>query len=210
MFSLSFGSGFRTLFLILLSLFAFASVISWCYYAECCIAFLFPKRNIATVVYRIAFVSTPLVMFLFSGDEVFLLADILNALMLFINLFLLYKCRKETERISSMWYHENTDALLKELNASPKGLSYEEASRRLEKYSENTLSSEKKKGFFRRYFESLCDRMTVILLIAAIISGVSLWGRIDVSGKKVALPASPRFNVYIAAFAVSSSSTTIF
>ncbi len=72
-----------------------------------------------------------------------------------------------------MWYHKKTDALFAELNSSANGLSGGDAEKRLSEYSENTLVSERKKSFLRRYFESLCDRMTVILLIAAAISGVT-------------------------------------
>lgn len=99
MFSQSFGGVFGGIFVVLLALFAFASVISWCYYAECCIDFLFPAKKIPKLIYRALFSCSPFLALLFSGEGVFLLSDIFNALMLFINLFLLYKCRKETERI---------------------------------------------------------------------------------------------------------------
>ena len=38
------------------------------------------------------------------------------------------------------------------------------------RYGRNELSEKKRKGFLRRFFEALCDRMTVVLLIAATIS----------------------------------------
>lgn len=72
-----------------------------------------------------------------------------------------------------MWYHKKTAELYGELNSSAQGLSTAEAEKRLSQYSENLLVSEKKKSFIKRYFESLCDRMTLILLIAAVISGVT-------------------------------------
>ncbi len=99
MFVSELGNVFGRVFVILLALFAFASVISWCYYAECCISFLCPNRAWVRAVYRICFASTPFFAVYLGSEGVFLLSDILNALMLFINLFLLYICRKETERI---------------------------------------------------------------------------------------------------------------
>lgn len=100
MFSLSFGEIGKTVFGILASVFAFASVISWCYYAECCIAFLFPKGKTADIIYRLLFSLTAFFGAFISANTVWELADILNALMMFPNLFLLFKCRKEIERIT--------------------------------------------------------------------------------------------------------------
>lgn len=95
----SFGVRGGTVFGLLCAVFAFASVISWCYYAECCITFLMPKSKAALTVYRILFsLSAALGVFL-SDDAIWAVSDILNALMMLPNLFLLYKCRKEIERI---------------------------------------------------------------------------------------------------------------
>ncbi len=44
------------------------------------------------------------------------------------------------------------------------------ASERLARYGRNELSAKKKKSFLQRFFLALCDRMTVVLLIAAVIS----------------------------------------
>lgn len=64
--------------------------------------------------------------------------------------------------------------VIKEYGTSPtKGLSTEEAEKRLEKYGRNTLSGGKKPSFFKKFFVSLCDRMTVILLLAAAISFIT-------------------------------------
>lgn len=40
----------------------------------------------------------------------------------------------------------------------------------LERYGKNELREKKRKSFLRRFFDALCDRMTVVLLIAAAIS----------------------------------------
>lgn len=87
------------LFSVLSAVFAFASVISWCYYAECCIDYLFPENGVALWVYRIAFSLAAALGVLASGGVLWALSDVLNALMTLPNLFLLYKCRKEIERI---------------------------------------------------------------------------------------------------------------
>ncbi len=99
MFSESFGTAGKWLFGVLAAVFAFASVISWCYYAECCLDFMFPKSKVAKLIYRFVFASASVFGIFVSGESVWVTADILNALMMFPNLFLLFKCRKEIERM---------------------------------------------------------------------------------------------------------------
>lgn len=99
MFAFFFGKTGTYLFGALAAVFAFASVISWCYYAECCISFMLPKSKSAFTLYRVLFSVTAFAGVYVSGDAVWEIADILNALMMFPNLFLLYKCRNEIERI---------------------------------------------------------------------------------------------------------------
>lgn len=99
MFASAFGAVGKTVFGLLTAVFAFASVISWCYYAECCIAFMFPDKKIPLWIYRAVFSLFAVFGVFVSGGKIWELADILNALMMFPNLFLLFKCRKEIERI---------------------------------------------------------------------------------------------------------------
>jgi magnesium-transporting ATPase (P-type) len=49
-------------------------------------------------------------------------------------------------------------------------LDSEKAADMLARYGKNEIREKKKKSFLRRFFEALCDRMTVVLLIAAAIS----------------------------------------
>lgn len=99
MFFATFGNFGGYIYGLLAAVLAFASVISWCYYAECCISFLLPNFGIAVFVYR-AFFSLAAVAGVFMSDgAIWDIADILNALMLMPNLFLLFKCRKEIERM---------------------------------------------------------------------------------------------------------------
>lgn len=70
------------------------------------------------------------------------------------------------------FYCENTDVVLNELSSSPQGLSASEVEARLIKYGKNKLAAAKGKSIVRRFLEQLCDPMTIILLVAALISGV--------------------------------------
>ena len=70
------------------------------------------------------------------------------------------------------FYCEEKDAVLQQLNASPEGLSAEEAARRLEENGRNRLADAPGKSLLRRFLEQLADPMIMILLVAAAISGV--------------------------------------
>jgi AGCS family alanine or glycine:cation symporter len=80
--------------------FALASVLSWCFYAETAVEHLFPAGGRARFFYRAVFSAVTLVGAFVTGKILWEIADILNALMMFPNLFLLYKCRKEIGRIA--------------------------------------------------------------------------------------------------------------
>lgn len=99
MFFSVFGNIGGYIFGALAAVLAFASVISWCYYAECCISFLLPNSKFALLIYRAVFSFTAVAGVLMSDGAIWDIADILNALMLMPNLFLLFKCRKEIERM---------------------------------------------------------------------------------------------------------------
>jgi len=98
-FSICFGSFGRDIFLLLIGILAFASVISWYYYAECCLEFLFPGNKSLFKIYGLLFSLAAAGGVFINSQTLWVMSDILNALMMFPNLFLLYKCRKEIERI---------------------------------------------------------------------------------------------------------------
>lgn len=100
MFENRFGDVGKWTFLILASVFALASVLSWCFYAETAVEHLFPAGGRARFFYRAVFSAVTLVGAFVTGKILWEIADILNALMMFPNLFLLYKCRKEIGRIA--------------------------------------------------------------------------------------------------------------
>ncbi len=79
----------------LLAIFAFASVISWCYYSRCCIDFLFPRHKTAERVYKVVFALAAMAGAYASNRLIWEISDILNAFMLFPNLYLLFRCRNE-------------------------------------------------------------------------------------------------------------------
>ncbi len=70
------------------------------------------------------------------------------------------------------FYCTEKEEVLKQLNSAEEGLSTAEANRRLEQNGKNKLAAAKGKSILRRFMEQLADPMTIILLVAAAISGV--------------------------------------
>ena len=70
------------------------------------------------------------------------------------------------------FYCEDQDKVLSELSSSREGLTSSEASKRLEENGKNKLVAAKGKSIVRRFLEQLADPMIIILLVAALISGV--------------------------------------
>lgn len=70
------------------------------------------------------------------------------------------------------FYCEEKENVLKSLGSSVNGLSGEEAGKRLEAYGKNKLEAAKGKSVIQRFLEQLADPMILILLAAALISGV--------------------------------------
>ena len=70
------------------------------------------------------------------------------------------------------YYTKNIEEILKELDTSLNGITFEEATNRLEKYGYNELSQKKPKTILQMFFEQMKDSMIIILLIASIVSFV--------------------------------------
>lgn len=70
------------------------------------------------------------------------------------------------------WYLKSIDEVVDELNSSPQGLSSEEAQKRFAEYGPNELVEKKKKSPFLMFLDQFKDFMIVVLILAAIISGV--------------------------------------
>ncbi len=69
------------------------------------------------------------------------------------------------------YYCETQEQVLRELNSSANGLSVQEAADRLEKNGKNRLVAAKGKSLIQRFLAQLADPMTIILIVAAAISG---------------------------------------
>lgn len=70
------------------------------------------------------------------------------------------------------YYCEEKEAVLKEIGATEAGLTTEEAEKRLAERGKNKLAAAKGKSLIRRFLEQLADPMIIILLVAALVSGV--------------------------------------
>jgi Ca2+-transporting ATPase len=72
-----------------------------------------------------------------------------------------------------LYYNKTTDRSIELLETSiDKGLSASEARKRFEKYGPNTLTSKQGKTFFQMFIAQFKSFMIIILLIAAVVSGV--------------------------------------
>ena len=92
----AFGPAGSYILLAFLAVFAFASILSWVFYADGCIGFLFgTKKKAVSFVFRLLSVLFVFGGVFLSGEAVWAAADIFNALMIFPNLFMLFIYRKE-------------------------------------------------------------------------------------------------------------------
>ena len=74
------------------------------------------------------------------------------------------------------FYCEDKEKVLHELGSNEDGLTSAEAAKRLEANGKNRLAEAKGKSLIRRFFEQLAEPMTIILIVAAIISaGVEIY-----------------------------------
>ena len=70
-------------------------------------------------------------------------------------------------------YLKSTDEVLKEVSSSSRGLSNEDAEKRLLKNGKNKLEEPKKDGLVKKFIKSLADPMIIMLLSAAGISAIT-------------------------------------
>ena len=71
------------------------------------------------------------------------------------------------------YYLKSIDETLTEVSSGSSGLTAAEASARLEKNGKNKLAEAKKDSLFKRFMIQLADPMIIILIVAAVISGVT-------------------------------------
>ena len=79
-------------------------------------------------------------------------------------------------------YLKKSKDVLSELSSSENGLSAAEAAKRLEQNGKNKLAEGKKESLFHRFLKQLAEPMTIILIVAAIISaGVEIYNGISLN-----------------------------
>lgn len=75
--------------------------------------------------------------------------------------------------MSMKYYMKDVDQVLKEVGSKKEGLSEKEAEERLAKSGLNKLKEAKKQSLFSRFAEQLKDPMILVLLAAALVSGIT-------------------------------------
>ena len=70
------------------------------------------------------------------------------------------------------FYTSEVEEVLQEVQSSASGLTSEEAKARLEQNGKNALEEAKKRPMILRFFDQFKDLMIVVLLVAALVSGV--------------------------------------
>ena len=77
-------------------------------------------------------------------------------------------------------YLKKSKDVLSELSVTETGLSAAEAAKRLEQNGKNKLAEGKKESLFHRFLKQLAEPMTIILIVAAIISaGVEIYNGVS-------------------------------
>jgi magnesium-transporting ATPase (P-type) len=73
------------------------------------------------------------------------------------------------------WYALEAEDVLKNLEADEKGLSTAEAEKRLAQYGKNQLTEAPRPGFLTKLWAQLNNFVVMLLLVAALISGIIGW-----------------------------------
>ena len=75
--------------------------------------------------------------------------------------------------MAKKYYSETAAEVEKDLETSfANGLNDDQAKSRIEKYGYNALAAKKKKSMFMRFIDQFKDFMIIVLIVAAILSGV--------------------------------------
>ena len=71
------------------------------------------------------------------------------------------------------YYLEEFEAVLQEKKSTSDGITPEEAKKRLEEFGENKLVEKEKESLIKKFLREICEPMTIVLIIAAVISAVT-------------------------------------
>ncbi len=77
------------------------------------------------------------------------------------------------EQSKELFYTQNTDEVLNELDSSKEGLSTAEAKKRLTDFGRNELEEDEKRGLLAKFLDQFKDLMIIILLVAAALSVIT-------------------------------------
>ena len=81
--------------------------------------------------------------------------------------------KKEENVLESQWFNESVERVCEDLQTDlENGLSKESVQEKREKYGFNELKAKKKKSLFRKFLEQFKDFTIIVLIIAAIVSGI--------------------------------------
>ena len=80
------------------------------------------------------------------------------------------------EENKKAWFQKNVDEIKNEFNVNEEqGLSEEQVIKNRQTYGTNELAAKKKKSLFVKFLEQFKDFMIIVLIIAAVISGIVGW-----------------------------------
>ncbi len=77
------------------------------------------------------------------------------------------------ERVKMRYHLEETEDVLKDRESTVEGLTGSDIALRTEKYGENRLAEPPKESIIHKFIKQICEPMTIVLIIAAIISAVT-------------------------------------
>ncbi|MCR5213974.1 MAG: cation-translocating P-type ATPase [Eubacterium sp.] len=71
------------------------------------------------------------------------------------------------------YYLEGIEEVLREKDSTRVGLKEEEAAKRIKEFGPNKLVEKEKESIFKKFLREICEPMTIVLIIAAVISAIT-------------------------------------
>lgn len=106
-------------------------------------------------------------------------------------------------------YLSSCEEVLAEQKSSPEGLASDEAGLRLSKYGKNELEKGKKDSIVKRFLKELSDPMIIILIVAAVISGITAFYEGESFADVIIIMAVVIINVVLGVFQESKAEAAI-